>query len=140
MDADFLAVSRLLAELGRPDVTPEAESACRETFTQQLGDERCHHLVAVDAHDAAIGFCSVVLRNRLNQPSPEAWIPDLVVTASARGAGVGSALLDAAEAHARSAGCPRLALESGHERTDAHRLYRARGHDAAGLFFRKALT
>ncbi|MEV6955904.1 GNAT family N-acetyltransferase [Streptomyces sp. NPDC051183] len=51
------------------------------------------------------------------------YVDDLVTAATARSAGVGHALLAHLEAHARAAGCTALTLDSGTQRTDAHRFY-----------------
>ncbi|MER7148779.1 GNAT family N-acetyltransferase [Streptomyces xanthochromogenes] len=51
------------------------------------------------------------------------YVDDLVTAAGARSTGVGHALLAHLEAHARRAGCTSLNLDSGTQRTDAHRFY-----------------
>ena len=52
---------------------------------------------------------------------------DLFVTPDARGHGIAQALMQAAEAHARSAGCVRLDLSTAHTNCAAQALYEARG-------------
>ena len=66
-------------------------------------------------------------RQRLGHPRPQAWVNDLVVTESARGRGVGAALLDEAEGLALKRGCFRMSLETSEWREDTHRFY---GHRA----------
>jgi GNAT superfamily N-acetyltransferase len=51
------------------------------------------------------------------------YVDDLVTTASARGTGVGGALLAELTERARAAGCRVIDLDSGVHRTDAHRFY-----------------
>ncbi|MET9319337.1 GNAT family N-acetyltransferase [Streptomyces sp. NPDC003038] len=51
------------------------------------------------------------------------YVDDLVTAATARSTGVGHALLAHLEQHARAAGCTDLTLDSGTQRTDAHRFY-----------------
>ncbi|MER6254805.1 GNAT family N-acetyltransferase [Streptomyces sp. NPDC001584] len=51
------------------------------------------------------------------------YVDDLVTAAAARSTGVGHVLLEHLEQHARAAGCTALTLESGTQRTDAHRFY-----------------
>jgi ribosomal protein S18 acetylase RimI-like enzyme len=61
-------------------------------------------------------------------PPAHAWYVDaLAVAPAARRRGVARTLLDAAEARARAAGTPVLALDTGLENTDAQRLYHATG-------------
>jgi GNAT superfamily N-acetyltransferase len=135
---DYAAVTRLLEELGRPVVGDADEADCRAVFDEQVVDPDSHHLVAETSH-GVVAFCSLHFRTRLNWPSPEAWIPDLVVTEGARRAGIGLALIEEAERRARERGCHALALESGYRRAEAHHLYRQFRMRDDGKFFRKLL-
>jgi len=56
-----------------------------------------------------------------------ALLEDLVVDAAARGAGVGSTLLESAIAHARQGGCRRITLLTDGDNAAAQRLYRRHG-------------
>jgi GNAT superfamily N-acetyltransferase len=123
---DFEAVSELLTELGRPEVGAAAEDTCRRVFEADLDDADADHLVAVD-DGAVVGFCSLHYRSRLNQVTPEAWVPDLIVRESLRSGGVGGALLGEAKRRARERGCHQLVLESAYFRTRAHAFYLASG-------------
>ena len=58
-----------------------------------------------------------------------AWIEDVVVETSARGAGVGSALVEAAVAHARRAEARTVDLTSRPDRTEANGLYQRLGFE-----------
>ncbi|MFF4423055.1 GNAT family N-acetyltransferase [Streptomyces sp. NPDC001549] len=51
------------------------------------------------------------------------YVDDLVTAATARSTGVGHELLAYLEQHALAVGCTALTLESGTQRTDAHRFY-----------------
>jgi GNAT superfamily N-acetyltransferase len=137
---DFDTVTALLEELGRSDVTDGTREACRAVYDAQVVDPGADHLVAEDDAGGVVGFCSLHFRPRLNEPHPQAWVPDLVVTEAARGAGAGMALLQEAEARARAQRCPTFTLESGFQRTDAHRLYERFGMVKPGWYFGKALT
>jgi GNAT superfamily N-acetyltransferase len=87
-----------------------------------------------------IAFASLHFRGRLNHRTQEAWIPDLIVAESARRRGVGRALLEEAERHARERGCHALALESGYQRAEAHHMYRQFKMRDAGKSFYKPLA
>lgn len=65
----------------------------------------------------------------------------LVVTETARGQGIGAALLDAAERWGRERGVARIELRSNIVREDAHRFYRRQGYlqSKTSLTFQKAL-
>jgi GNAT superfamily N-acetyltransferase len=136
---DFEAVATLLAELGRPVLTDATRAATREVFEGQLANAHSDHLVALDAAGRVVGFCSLHYRTRLNHPTRQAWIPDLIVTEDARGTGAGRALLAEAERRARARGCHDLTLESSYSRVRAHAVYAAAGMTDAGKSFWKAL-
>ena len=70
-----------------------------------------------------------------SSPPRRRRIPDLIVTEGARGRDVGAALLDAAFAEAGRRGAYAAALESGHHRAVAHRLYSASGMVDVGSFY-----
>src|SRR5205823_12005722 len=66
-------------------------------------------------------------------------VTTLVVGASDRGRGIGSRLLDTAEAAAKSAGCAGVELTCAAHRQDSHRFYRRRGYVERSLRFVKLL-
>ena len=66
------------------------------------------------------------------------YVDDLVTAAAERSSGIGSALVAWLEAEARSRGCPGLELESGTQRTRAHRFYFREGFFVTSFSFRKA--
>ena len=82
-----------------------------------------------------MGFLSLEFRDRLNRVRPQAWVPDLIVTASARATGAGRELLSRAFEVAREHGCYELTLESGWRREVAHRFYEIAGMSKDGYFF-----
>jgi ribosomal protein S18 acetylase RimI-like enzyme len=136
---DFEAVVRLLEELGRPVVGAGEAPDARAVYDEQVVDPNAHHMVAEGEGGELVAFCSMHFRTRLNWPSPEAWMPDLIVTETARRAGIARALLDEAQRRARERGCHSLTLESGYRRAEAHHLYRQFGMRDSGKQFYKAL-
>jgi GNAT superfamily N-acetyltransferase len=82
-----------------------------------------------------VGFVSLEFRQPFFTRQPQAWIPDLIVTEAARGRDIGAALLDAAFAEAMGREAYAAALESGHHRSVAHRLYTAAGMADVGSFY-----
>jgi GNAT superfamily N-acetyltransferase len=133
-DADFDAVTRLLAELGRPAPEEERMPAVRRTYVEHVRRETTGSLLAL-LDGSPVGFVSLELRQPFFTTAPQAWIPDLVVTEAARGRDIGAALLDAAFAVAASRGAYAAALESGHHRTVAHQLYAAAGMGDLGSYY-----
>lgn len=132
-DDDFAAVTALLAELGRPAPTDEKLAALRRTYAQHAGREDTGSMLALlDGRPA--GFVSIEFRQPFFTRAPQAWIPDLIVTETARGRDIGAALLEAAFVAAERRGAYAAALESGHQRAIAHRLYAAAGMTDVGVF------
>jgi ribosomal protein S18 acetylase RimI-like enzyme len=136
---DFPAVAALLEDLGRPKVlgTPD-EASHRSTFDSLLRSPDLFGLVAED-EGVVVGFIDVYFVPRLNFSSPQAWVPDLIVSETARSRGVGAALLREAEALARERGAFALTLESANWRTRAHSFYERQGMLQSGKAFVKPL-
>jgi ribosomal protein S18 acetylase RimI-like enzyme len=132
-DADFEAVTRLLGELGRPAPAEEKLAALRRTYTQHVGRAETGSLLAL-ADGQAVGFVSLEFRQPFFALTPQGWIPDLIVSDHARGRKIGAALLDSAFEEAVRRDAYAVALESGHQRAVAHRLYLAAGMEDVGLF------
>lgn len=65
------------------------------------------------------------------------YIDDLVTLPEHRGKGYGNVLLDYVEAEAKQHGYKKVALDSGHQRTDAHRLYLKRKYAITAHHFEK---
>jgi GNAT superfamily N-acetyltransferase len=137
---DWPHVAGLLAELGRPDVreAPE-ELAAHEIFLAYLDRPDVVVLVA-DREGRVIGFLDMEFRTRLNFTTPQAWIPDLIVSEFERGGGVGAALLRHAEEIALDRGCWGMALESATWRERAHVFYEREGWRDLGKSFFKPLS
>jgi GNAT superfamily N-acetyltransferase len=137
---DFEPVTALLEALGRPRLTAETEDEVRAVFRQQVLDPDAHHMVAENDRGEVVAFCSLHFRTRLNQATEEAWIPDLYVADDDRRRGVARSLLEEAERRALERGCWHLTLESGHQRAEAHELYRGFRMRDAGKSFSKLLA
>ncbi len=68
------------------------------------------------------------------------YVDDLVTDAGHRSQGVGRFLLAQLEARARGLGCDVIALDSGTQRTSAHRFYFREGFTIPSFCFRKSLA
>ncbi len=132
-EADFEAVTRLLAELGRPAPAEDRLPALRRTYAAHVGRADTGSLLAT-LDGEPVGVVSLEMRHPFFTTAPQAWIPDLIVTERARGRDIGAALLDAAFAESIRRGAYAAALESGHQRAVAHRLYTAAGMSDVGSF------
>ena len=131
---DFRAVAGLLAELGRPAITPPTADRVRAAFERHVASREAASLIAERGAEP-IGFLAMHFRHRLGQPLSEAWIPDFIVTEREHGQGVARALVTRAIELARQQGCYRVVLESYYHRARAHRFYLREGFTDAGKCF-----
>lgn len=84
-------------------------------------------LLALDADGGGLGFTHLFPSFTSVGTARLFVLNDLFVAPEARGRGVGAALLDAAEAHARGAGAVRLVLQTATDNQPAQHLYERRG-------------
>lgn len=131
---DATAVGILLAELGYPanagEVIGRLDALARLPVALTL--------VAAGGREV-FGVITSHIFPSLHSAAPIAWITTLVVSSDARGMGVGTKLLEAAERWAVENGAERVSLTSGVAREDAHRFYESRGYQHTGLRFAKTL-
>ena len=131
---DAAAVAALLAQLGYP-----ADAGAIPARLQAIEAAGGAVFLATVDGDAAAGLVGVQAYPVLHAPAPVAYLTALVVATSARGRGVGRALVEAAERWARDAGCGRLAVTSGEHRDDAHAFYPRVGLPYTGRRFARSL-
>jgi GNAT superfamily N-acetyltransferase len=129
---DAPALAPLLAELGYP----LTEELMRENLVR-LGDAPTDRAWVAERDGAVIGVVSAHLTPLFHQRGYLGRITALVVTAAARGQGIGGRLVRQAEAFCWQAGCARMELTSGDHRTDAHRFYEGLGWRAESRRFIK---
>ncbi|GHB05423.1 GNAT family N-acetyltransferase [Streptomyces termitum] len=67
------------------------------------------------------------------------YVDDLVTASAERSTGVGHALIAHVEGHARAAGCTEVSLDSGTQRTSAHRFYLRERFDIDAFHFSRPL-
>jgi GNAT superfamily N-acetyltransferase len=67
------------------------------------------------------------------------YVDDLVTDVAHRSRGIGRLLLAGLEARARQLGCDVIALDSGTQRTSAHRFYFREGFVIPSFCFRKSI-
>jgi N-acetylglutamate synthase-like GNAT family acetyltransferase len=124
-DAPVLA--RLLGELGYP----VAADALASRLQRMLGRDDQRVLVA-ERDRAALGLLALHVFPVLAYDRDLAMIMALVVTGSARGLGVGRALVERAEAVGKSLGASRLMVTTHVRRADAHAFYERLGFEFTG--------
>jgi GNAT superfamily N-acetyltransferase len=127
--ADAEAINELLGQLGYPQDGQAATAARIQTWA----DEPAGAAYVADADDELLGVIAVHICPFFEREGAWSRIVALVVSDRARGRGVGSRLVAAAESFAASHGCLRMEVTSADRRADAHRFYQRRGYtDQAG--------
>jgi ribosomal protein S18 acetylase RimI-like enzyme len=116
-----------LAELTTQLGYPVKADAMRARLERLVGRSDDVVLVAVDGHDAPIGWIHVAMLALLEH-SDYASINGLVVDEAHRSRGIGQALVAAAEAWARDRGAAQLTVRSRSTRQRAHRFYERLGY------------
>jgi ribosomal protein S18 acetylase RimI-like enzyme len=134
--ADAEALCALLVQLpvaGPGDVPlPRAHDVLREILADP--DRR---LFVACAGDDIVGTADVVvLANLTHGGRPYANVENVVVDASARGRGIGRAVMDAVLTFARERGCYKVQLQSNEQRAPAHALYESLGFEPVAKGYR----
>lgn len=130
-DADALAL--LVAELGYPTEASQARE--RLIDIKRAGDS-----VLVAAHNSKVIGMAVLHRTRFLHRPPDARISTLVVFEKYRNFGIGTRLVEAAEAVFHEWGCERVEVTSGAKREAAHRFYNREGYIEQPKRFVKPLS
>jgi GNAT superfamily N-acetyltransferase len=140
LPGDWPAVASLLVELGRGVAEGTAgDPTHRQAFAGHL--RQIGNVTLVAELDGWIaGVIDMEYHQRLGDHRPQARVNDVVVTESARGSGVGGALLRRAEELARKRGCFRMALVTASWREDSLGFYAREGWSDYGSWFVKPLA
>jgi GNAT superfamily N-acetyltransferase len=135
------ALANVHARMASPvhDLTDEVVVRSRDRILHLLETDPDSAWVAeVDGEVA--GLVATHLVRRLDDDAPSCRIADIVVAAGSRREGVGTALVEAAEAEARRHGASRLELSSGEWRGDARAFYLRLGFESPSRTFVKRLS
>jgi GNAT superfamily N-acetyltransferase len=122
-DDDIAALATLSTQLGYPSDADAIRERLQRVRDLNIGQV----IVAVDAASRVVGWMHVVERFTL-EDDPFVEIAGLIVDENARSAGVGAALLRAAESWARAQGHARLRVRSNVIRQRAHEFYKREGY------------
>jgi ribosomal protein S18 acetylase RimI-like enzyme len=131
---DAPEIARLLTVLGYP--TDAANLATRWAKWRASGSSA---IVAGGQSATLLGLVTVHTTIVLHRPKPIGRITALVVDESARGRGIGRALVAAAEGASIRDGCGLLEVTSNVRRADAHAFYERLGYERSSYRFVKTL-
>jgi len=131
---DAERIATLFGQLGYPNDAAQLTARLADS----AADESRQVLVADD--DGTVSGVAVLhVMTPLHLPHSWALLSALVVDDSRRSAGVGAALMQAAQAHAAQRGCAQLELSSSITRTRAHQFYERQGYREKRVRFVKVL-
>ena len=134
-ERDAAELARLVTALGYATTAPQLAERW-ETFAA-AGNTA---LVAVAADGTLAGAATLHRTDVLHRPRPVGRITALVVDASARGQGIGRALVAAAERFLAEAGCGLLEVTSNFRLAEAHAFYAHVGFEKTSYRFSKTLA
>jgi GNAT superfamily N-acetyltransferase len=118
---------------------PEPPPEPREVIAKIIADPARSLLVA-ELDGPLVGTVDVLIApNLTHHAQPWALVENVVVADDARRRGAGRALMLRAIEIAREAGCYKVNLISGNERTGAHEFYRSLGFEEVGQGFKTYL-
>lgn len=123
--ADAPALTALLGELGYPDNSVAAVH--RRLVRWSRTADGAVFVAAID--DLVAGVVAVAAIPLLEREGRLGRIVALVVSETLRGAGIGRALVTAAETAAAGMGCTTMEVTSSRHRTGAHAFYRELGYE-----------
>ena len=122
-DAEIIA--QLATELGYPTTTEQAASRLSALLARDT------YFVAVAEMSLRVVGWVAVERRLLLESGERAEIVGLIVAATSRRAGIGAALVQAAEGWARAQGMQALSVRSNVARVEAHPFYEGLGYQRA---------
>ena len=125
--SDAPALAPLLGELGYP-----ADADALASRMRRMLDRNDQRVLVAERNGATLGLLALHVFPVLAYDRDLAMIMALVVTNSARGLGVGRALIDRAEEVGKSLGASRLMVTTHVRRADAHAFYERLGFEFTG--------
>lgn len=125
--ADAPTLAPLLGELGYPVTADRVLPRMRRMLARD--DQR---ILIAENRDESLGLLALHVFPVLAYDADVALIMALVITETARGRGIGRALVDRAEVVAKSLGAARLIVTTHVRRADAHAFYERLGFAFTG--------
>ncbi|MDX1596643.1 MAG: GNAT family N-acetyltransferase [Nitrosopumilaceae archaeon] len=139
IDDDIPSILELLYELGRPEPLDEKEITIFKSKIREYFSDTSKMIFVAEYDSKIVGLVSIIFLRRLNHAKYEMYIPELVVKKELRYSGIGKALVAKCIEIGKKKNCYRIRLESGNERKESHKFYRALGFSQSGLSFSKNL-
>jgi GNAT superfamily N-acetyltransferase len=116
--SDLQPIFKLMDDLGYPGLS---QAPFAETYARVLSHPAMRVIVTEDETGAIVGMACITIRPQLRLTSDLVTIDEVVVAATARGRGIGRALLDHVKAIAVDVSAGRLELETNRARESYRR-------------------
>jgi len=124
----------LLGQLGYPATHSEMLDKI------QLHKKATYKLLVAEEDNQVVGFIALHFYHAFHHPAPIGRITAFCVDENARGAGIGTSLLRAAEEFLEQQGCFKIELTSNSKRANTHQYYLNRGYREGSRHFIKILS
>ena len=140
-DNDIPIILGLLYDLGRPKPQKDSDIDTFRKLVKKYVTDLDKKILVAELNDIEIvGIVSIVFLPRLNRPTLEMYIPELIVLEKYQNQGIGKKLINSCILLAKERKCHRIRLESGNQRKDSHQFYKNLGFEQSALSFTKNLN
>lgn len=124
---------------GRKGQTALPSEVTQTTWSRFFDPSEPMHAMVAESSGRLLGLAHYLFHRSTTQIAPTCYLQDLYTIESARGKGVGRALIDAVCRDARSAGSPRVYWQTHETNVVAMRLYDKVAEKSGFLVYRKAV-
>jgi GNAT superfamily N-acetyltransferase len=124
---------------GRSGDTALAEDITRETWSRFLATDEPMHALVAERDGQLLGLVHYLFHRSTISRANSCYLQDLFTVPTARGMGVGRALIEAVYANARQAGASRVYWQTHETNTTAMQLYDQLAEKSGFIVYRKPL-
>jgi GNAT superfamily N-acetyltransferase len=124
---------------GRSGTTALASSITATTWARFFDAYEPVHALVAERDGELLGLAHYLLHRSTISIGPVCYLQDLFTDSTARGRGVGRALIEAVYAQAERAGCSRVYWQTHQSNRTARRLYDAVAEDSGFVVYRQVL-
>jgi GNAT superfamily N-acetyltransferase len=124
---------------GRSGPTALSPDITRTTWARFFDAYEPVHALVAEADGQLVGLAHYLFHRSTTSIAPSCYLQDLFTAESARGRGVGGALIEAVADRARAAGCSRIYWQTHETNAAARKLYDKVAERSGFIVYRKAL-
>jgi GNAT superfamily N-acetyltransferase len=124
---------------GRHGATALPNEVTHQTWSRFFDAYEPVHALVAESEDKLLGIVHYLFHRSTISIAPNCYLQDLFTLESARGKGVGRALIEAVYERAKEAGCPRVYWLTHETNATARQLYDKVAENSGFLVYRKIL-